>query len=197
MITTLHADYRYLSIQVGELYEWKDDGSWHARYVRHLIERMAKIAPALPQSASSYCDIGGGLCGIGILLNQHFGGELHVNVIDGDGPPIMRTHAQPFSSHEQTLSFLRQNGVRKCDVWSPDDRPQIKFDLITSFRAWCFHFPPLVYLEWVMEHLEPSGRLIVDVRNDKPAYLTTLHQVFMRSKKVADYGKGALWQFQL
>jgi hypothetical protein len=130
-----------------------------------------------------------------VLLNIYYAGKLHVNVIDGDTRPVMLHHAIPFSSHERTITFLQNNGVGAVSVWLPTRLPVQVFDLITSFRAWCFHIEPSVYLEWVKAHLSRRGRLIVDVRKDHGDWLAQMQAAFT-SQQISDNGKGALWQFQ-
>jgi hypothetical protein len=197
VIRTTYNDLRYLHVQVGELSEWIDDPSWYARYVLHLSQRFNMIQPHLPSGVREYCDIGGGLCGIGILINDYFGGNVSVNVVDGDGPPTVVHHALPFNNAEQTLAYLHNNNVHKAAVWQPRRLPHQQFDLITSFRAWCFHFDPGAYIDFVVAQLSPHGKLIVDVRTDKPDYLTSLRQAFRKGSAIGISGKGTLWQFQL
>jgi hypothetical protein len=188
-------DRKYLDIQVGELSDHVEHPDWQKLYEGHLWSRMSAIEPFLPYHAEQYCDIGGGLSGISVLLNIYYAGKLHVNIIDGDTRPVMLHHAIPFSSHERTITFLQNNGVSAVSVWLPTRLPVQVFDLITSFRAWCFHIEPHVYLEWVKAHLSRRGRLIVDVRKDHGDWLAQLKATFT-SQQISDNGKGALWQFQ-
>jgi hypothetical protein len=190
------ADRKYLDIQVGELHDFIEDPRWQKMYEDHLWDRMTDIDEYLPETVTQYCDLGGGLSGISILLNLYYGGALRVNVVDGDGPAIMLHHAVPFSSHERTLAFLRNNGVKFASVWHPTNLPLQTFDLMTSFRAWCFHLDPRVYIEWVRAHLSRDGTLLVDVRRDRDDWLAQLRGVFSRATPVADTGKGALWKLQ-
>ena len=41
-----------------------------------------------------------------------------------------------------------------------------KFDLIYSFRSWCFKYEVDVYLDFVLNNLNNNGVLLIDVRND-------------------------------
>jgi hypothetical protein len=189
------ADRKYLDIQVGELSDHVEDTGWQKLYEDHLWSRMQAIEPYLPATVTRSCDIGGGLSGISVLLNIYFAGQLDVNVIDGDGPAVMLHHAIPFSSHARTRAFLVNNGVKNPSIWHPTHLPGKEFDLITSFRAWCFHLEPSIYLGWVKTHLSRRGRLIVDVRRDNDNWLHQVQGVF-RSRQISDNGKGALWQFQ-
>jgi hypothetical protein len=189
------ADRKYLDIQVGELSDHVEDPQWQKLYEEHLWDRMERIEPFLPDEVVRSCDIGGGLSGISVLLNIYYAGRLHVNVIDGDGPAVMLHHAIPFSSHGRTRAFLTNNMVRSVSVWHPTHLPTQEFQLIMSFRAWCFHIEPSVYLEWVKSHLSDRGRLIVDVRKDHGEWLSMLQAVF-KSQLISENGKGALWQFQ-
>lgn len=201
------ADRKYLNIQVGELSDHVEDPGWQRLYEGHLFERFCAIEPFLTIAVSPgllgqprpvrYCDIGGGLSGISVLMNVFYGGQLSVNVIDGDGPAVMLHHGIPFSSHPRTRAFLVNNGVKNPLVWHPTQLPNAQFDLITSFRAWCFHLEPSVYLGWVKAHLSRKGLLIVDVRKDDPEWLKIMRNAFPRSQLIADKGKGALWLFQL
>jgi hypothetical protein len=199
-VITVHvepADRKYLNVQVGELSDFVESPDWQKLYEEHLWQRMNQIEPYLPDTVKQYCDIGGGLSGISILLNIYFGNSIHVNVIDGDAPPVVINHGMPFNSSDRTRAFLTNNQVGAVTVWSTHQLPIQRFELITSFRAWCFHVEPSAYLAWCVAHLSPRGCAIIDVRKDQPSWLTALRKAFANSQMIAENGKGDLWQFQL
>lgn len=51
------------------------------------------------------------------------------------------------------------NILNISDNW-PDN-----LDMITSYFSWCMHYPKETYWSKVIDHLSPTGKLVVDVRN--------------------------------
>lgn len=165
MIKVSDAAFPYLVAQVGELDSFSDDRKlWEDAYNSKMEGRLENISPHVPANLSSILDVGSGLGGIDILLHRSFGGP-RIVLMDGDtGKSVSRRHDVPFCSAEVALDFQRDNGVHdatfmRCDA--PVARP---FDLITSYRAWCFHIAPRVYLEYVLRCCHADTRVILDVR---------------------------------
>jgi len=42
----------------------------------------------------------------------------------------------------------------------------VKYDLIVSYQAWCFHFSPMEYLSFVLSSCKLDTVFIIDVRRD-------------------------------
>jgi SAM-dependent methyltransferase len=175
---------KYLYVQCGDIAHWWDTedsklGAWRTAYDMRIERVFESMEPALPKTCRSLLDIGGGLSGIGARLNAHYGGNVRVCVLDGKNTLAqVERHNQPFNNATVTQSFLRANGVRNQDFYSPDDEVDESFDLIVSTQAWGFHIAPCVYLDMVKRTLRPNGALIVDVRRGHPEWLRQLDDAF-------------------
>lgn len=156
----------YLVLQRGDIEHLKEDEDhWHSAYNRRLNETFRSIKPFLPPDCRSILDIGSGLGGINALINNHYQGGVHVCLLDGEkDPPIMRAHRRTFNNMEVAKDFLWKNGVYNFSYFTPSLGECRSFDLITSYRSWCFHYPPYVYLEFVRACCHADTILIIDLR---------------------------------
>jgi len=181
--------FQYLYVQCGDI-SHVDLSDWYEAYCDRIEAVFNSMEPALPKTCRSLLDIGGGLSGISARLNQHYGGNVRVCVLDGKNTLAqVDRHSQPFNNATQTQTFLRKNGVRNQDFYSPDDEVTESFDLIISTQAWCFHIAPCMYLDMVKRTLRPNGTLIVDVRRNHPAWLSQLDGAFGGSTLLASAPK--------
>ena len=173
--------FRYLAIQRGDINELSDDREqWERAYQASLLRTFASVQPFLPERAPRILDIGSGLGGIDVLLNRHYGGSVEVCPLDGrDDPALVVEHARTFNSEKATRSFLNSNGVTRVNYFAANALPPPKpFNLIVSFASWCFHYPPVAYLRFAQECLRPGGRLIVDMRRERPEWRKQLEARF-------------------
>jgi SAM-dependent methyltransferase len=161
----------YLVAQVGELDTLKSVRHvWERAYERNTIERINNILPYIPDEVSTILDIGSGLGGIDVLLYRWFDSKPQITLLDGStyGSMVLK-HAEPFNSAAAALGFQNDNGVKNVRFMEHDNLKPAKFDLIVSFRAWCFHIAPVAYLEYVKASCHPGTVLIVDVRKEAGA----------------------------
>lgn len=170
--------YPYLKVQAGYIPETRLRSQWEALYCAKIEMQYENIRPHLPAMCETIIDVGGGMSGIGLRLLEHFPGAT-VYVVDGQGPPKSEFHDQPFSDPDALYEFYEANGQKDKAIWV-DHRCSIlshdKADLITSFHAWCFHIPPEMYLQRVLE--QRAGTVILDVRTGKPDWMTQLDKAF-------------------
>jgi SAM-dependent methyltransferase len=170
--------YPYLVAQRGALDDMKGDpGTWCAKYIDVLYSEFRSIEPYLPKQCRSILDVGSGLGGIDALLNEHYGGDCQVTLLDGIAdPPQVTQHSSTFNHMEVAQTFLLMNGVQRVD-WIDANDPAARvartYDLIVSFKSWCFHvdvdrYLPLVLTACVAGHTQ----LLVDIRGGRQA---TLH----------------------
>lgn len=170
----------YLVLQKGALWSLKDEKeTWETAYNASLNNTFKTLLPFLPERCENLLDVGSGLSGISALLNRHYGGGVGVSLIDGvNDAPVVISHNKPFNDMNVARAFLFENGVRRFNYFSPSEtksvESKVKFDLVTSFGAWCFHFPPFAYLNFVTENTDEGSTIILDVRNDKPNWLEFL-----------------------
>jgi hypothetical protein len=186
------AERAYLHIQVGEI-AGVSDNLWMASYEAHLLSRMSTIRSALPAHCSSICDIGSGLGGIDVLLHRYYEGRPSVTLVDGDGELEVIRHDRPFNDAKLARHFQQANGVTEIEVCQPDCLPVASFDLIVSFRAWCFHFEPMRYLPFVEESSHDDTVLIVDVRAGRWDWLNELRLVFPQARCLQKGRKAETW----
>jgi SAM-dependent methyltransferase len=160
--------FEYLAVQVGELDKLKTVRHvWEKAYERHLFARMDNILPYIPSQAKTVLDVGSGLGGIDILLYRWYDKETHVTLLDGsEFTPEVSKHNVPFNSKKVAIEFLRDNGVneRHSHFMDCDSLKSQPFDLIVSFRAWCFHIKPSMYLEFVRRCCHANTKVILDIR---------------------------------
>lgn len=167
--------YPYLVVQRGALDDMKGDPiTWIAKYIDVVISEFRAIEPDLPKRCASILDVGSGLGGIDALLNEHYGGDCQITLLDGIAdPPEMVSHSSTFNDMGVAAEFLAMNGVQRFDFIDANDpaanviRP---YDLIVSFKSWCFHIEPERYLPLVLSACIPKHtQLIVDIRGGRNA----------------------------
>lgn len=159
----------YLVAQRGALDDMRGDRDlWCRKYLEVLDSEMRMLEPYLPTTCRAILDVGGGMGGIDALLSRHYDG-CHVSILDGlSDPPMVEAHAKTFSNMGAASDFLSINGVASfdfIDANQPDISAGRSYDLIVSFKSWCFHVEPERYLQFV-ERCVIKGRtkLIIDVR---------------------------------
>lgn len=170
----------YLAIQRGDISDTMQDRiEWEAAYVDGLYRRFENIKPFLPEKCNGVLDVGSGLGGINAVINKHFGGNISVALLDGtDDAPVVKEHSQTFNNMTVAKDFLKKNGVQKFKGYSPRDgvrtRGDAKYDLIVSFASYCFHYGPMVYMDFVKNHSHKDTVFIFDVRKEKSDWIKQL-----------------------
>lgn len=178
MIVTEDA-YPYLVAQRGALHDMKGDSTtWLNQYFDVISSEFRSITPFLPRRCASILDIGGGMGGIDCFINQHFGGDCQLTILDGvDDPPEVTQHSKTFNHMSIARQFLAANGVANfdfIDANSAHRRAIRKYDLVVSFKSWCFHYEPSQYLDLVVSACHSESILLIDVRRDKPEWFDEL-----------------------
>lgn len=183
--------FKYLALQRGSLDKFKGNRRmWEAEYYKGLSKSYEGMRQHLPKTAERILDVGSGLGGIDIFLSRHYGGMVGGSVkemgpqlylLDGANDPAkMHLHAKTFSNESAAKRFHADNGSHHVEYLGVGDQrnwPIVPYDLIISTGAWCFHFEPKMYLEYVLKCMHGGTVLITDVRNDKPEWLAQLLQV--------------------
>jgi SAM-dependent methyltransferase len=161
--------YPYLQMQRGAISDMRDDqAAWLQLYADALYSEFDCIEPYLPPACDAILDIGSGLGGIDVLLTRHFGNQCEVTLLDGlRDAPFVQSHDQTFNDMTVARHFLEVNGVNRVhclDAGGVLVAPSF-FDLVVSFKAWCFHIEPLRYINFVRRYSIPGHtRIIVDMR---------------------------------
>ena len=167
-------DFDYLRLQRGDLYSFVNDfDAFTAAYQERLSETLASMKPVLPKVCNRVLDVGSGLGGIDIFIHDHYqrenGRGPNIHLLDGesDKPKVLK-HDQTFNDMFRSITFLKRNGVEFVSFSTPDNLSDIgQFDLVVSFAAWCFHFHPKIYLDYVVKHCHATTVLILDVRRNE------------------------------
>lgn len=172
--------FRYLVLQRGAISDLSNDRkAWEAAYRRSLLGDFGTMQKWLPEKCGAILDVGSGLGGINILLSRHYGGRPAIWLLDGHfDDPEVKAHDQTFNSMAHARAFLRDNGTMLKGTTSGGSGRGQTFDLVISTQAWCFHFQPSDYLDFVKSSAKSGATLILDVRKDKPHWRDELRNAF-------------------
>ncbi len=172
--------FEYLVYQRGGINRLRDDFiTWKAAYDEAIENDFKSILPILPPTARTVLDVGGGLSGLGARINQHYGGRMCVAVLDGKAtPPTVGRNNRPHNNATITQNFLRLNGVHDQRFFAPEDELDMKFDIVVSTQAWCFHIEPSEYLDRVDFALAPNASVALDVRKHKEEWMEEVTDAF-------------------
>jgi hypothetical protein len=185
--------FAYLVNQHGRVAHARNDfEKWKIAYTGSLEAMYVNISPALPTRCNSILDIGSGLGGIQLYLWEHYQKEAQVTLLDGDenGPEVKWSY-EPHNSMAVAFDFLHKNGLTRVGSIGPtaldkwDGEP---FDLVVSFAAWGFHFPPGNLIPDLKKCTHKSTVIITEVRRTKPDWLRELVLAF-GSPKVLERAK--------
>lgn len=181
----------YLQVQCGDIAHLIDSPvEWKIAYNARINNVYKSMLPVLPEKCDSLLDIGGGLSGIGARLCEHYNYDALVAVLDGKNTlAVVDKHREPFNNATKTQTFLRANGVRKQDFYSPTDEVERHFDLVISTQAWPFHIGVNTYLPTVVRALRKGGTLIVDVRKAHPEWMDQLKTSFGKPTLLTEAAK--------
>lgn len=146
--------FEYLVVQHGRVSDALRLGraNWEEVYRESVWRQYLNMLPHLPAKCKNVVDIGGGLSGISILLNEHYRG-CTFTVVDGanDAPTVVK-HNKTFSNANVAWSFLHRNGVERAVFLSPDSAKKKTVEpnsLCISLASYCFHYSPEEYLNYV------------------------------------------------
>lgn len=179
---------KYLAIQRGKLAPLaRKADQFVEAYKASLMDDYNSIRYYLPplsfDTLHPVLDVGGGMSGISLMLDKHYGGHIIPVILDGrkDRPTVLY-HRRTFNDVDVTSEFHRANGVYPIGYVDANALPLLplaeKAALVISFAAWCFHFAPTLYLDYVVDNIVPGARLILDVRKDKPEWMEQLKYKF-------------------
>lgn len=187
--------YPYLVAQRGAIDDMRDSPTvWCNRYIEMIEGEYKSIAPYLPKQCDAILDIGSGLGGIDILLSKHYGEGCQISLLDGiNDPPNVTKHNETFSNATVAKRFLALNGISKLDFIDANNAYRAAprfYDLIISFKSWCFHYEPARYLDFVQScSIRGQTQLIIDVRraegkSDQGQWLNMLSDSFQHKAQI-------------
>lgn len=172
----------YLVLQRGVLDRYKANQTlWAAEYMAMLRAEYLLIEHWLPEKCAGVLDVGAGLGGIDILISRHYSNKPYIYLLDGriDEAEVL-VHRETFSRASVTGHFQSVNGVEKWGcIDAANPAPLVgTMDFVISTAAWCFHFAPETYLDYVQRACAPGATLIVDVRKHRADWFATLCSKF-------------------
>ena len=174
---------RYLAAQRGGASDYAGDlRRFTFAYNETLNLDFETLWFGLPERISTLLDIGSGLGGIDIYLQRHFGCAAHL--LDGvnDSPDATDyADGKSFNSEAVTRDFWAANDARLTRYHNPAQLKPFRCDVILSLFSWCFHFPPVAYLEFVRACCHRDTVLITDVRKAKTDWLADLEKYFQQT----------------
>ena len=163
--------------------------SFEARILRNRVKRLFSkdmlreynsIKDFLPENVEKILDIGSGVAGIDCMMNRHY----KEKNISADFYLLDRTEmdkkvfygikekASFYNSFVVSKLLMTKNGVKAENIHTQEATHDnkinfnVKFDLVTSFISWGFHYPVSIYIDQVYNLLNTGGVLIIDVRKD-------------------------------
>jgi len=141
------------------------DNSKNLAFEAKITRDFNVIEEWLPARMSSILDIGCGMGGIDILI-QNSRSVRRIYLIDGDGTGEKRNgfdhEMKPWNDVKEAKQFVAGN-VSNCTVY---DKMPARFlvDLIISLKSWGHHYPVDTYLSLAKRSLRSTGRIILDIR---------------------------------
>lgn len=147
-------------------------------YMDDMAHEYAVIKSALPEECRSVLDIGCGIAGINIFIQQHYNGKdlkfylLDKSAVEDNVFYLFNARGAFYNSLDLARDTLVSSGIKKenIDLLEANEKNEINvphsLDLIISLISWGFHYPITTYLDRVYELLSDKGRLIVDVRKE-------------------------------
>lgn len=144
-------------------------------YLEDMQNEYDTIKNFLPLECCNILDIGCGIAGIDLFLNNHYKNSVEFSLLDKNEVNEtvyydLNNKAAFYNSLDLAKDFLSQNGIDKTKIslLFANDKNEIntpkEFDLVISLISWGFHYPVETYLNKVQELLNNSGVLIIDIR---------------------------------
>lgn len=169
-------------------------------YLTDMEREYLSIKEFLPDNCLRILDIGCGIAGIDIFLNQHYlnrGVEFYLldkSEVEDSIYYMYEKNGAFYNSLNTAKTTLVMNGVEKNNVHLVEatEKNDIDIDndvdLVLSLISWGFHYPVSVYLEKVHNILNEGGALILDIRKNTDG-LDLLTQKFSDSKIILETSK--------
>ncbi len=142
---------------------------------KDMESEYSKLKQYLPQNANSILDIGCGVAGIDVFINNHYTNKINIFLIDKTeiDKNVYYNYEKRgsfYNSLKVAKSLLEINGVDSSQInlqeatASNEIKFKQKFDIVISLISWGFHYPVLTYLDEVYKKMNKNGILILDLR---------------------------------
>jgi SAM-dependent methyltransferase len=173
----LNSHLPFIYKQIVSLEAKVDSSRIKALYEDDMRKEYLSIRESLPKTCHKILDIGCGMAGIDVFLNNHYIDAHQPEFYLLDKTEIAKNifyHFKPqgafYNSLEISRKMLTDNGIPEENIYlleaDATNAINIDFniDLIISLISWGYHYPVETYLDRVYKLLSQDGRLIIDVR---------------------------------
>lgn len=147
------------------------------------------------QAGPLFClDIGCGLAGIDILINDFHEGIFHlVDYNRKDQRVYFGFNAQTaaYNSKARMDELIKINTDMTYKFFDADKdelSPKMQYDIVISLLSCGYHYPVETYLDYICNHLFPHGVFIADVRQGTNG-INVLRKRFERVDVIAEENK--------
>jgi SAM-dependent methyltransferase len=137
------------------------------KFAKDHVDSLLSIKPV----GESILDIG---CGLGIMmamLEDNFK-EIHLadKSIYEEGKRLGNYGDMEGFGYYNDLEFAKELVEEHTSATvfchSPEDLPDIKFDVISSFYSWGYHYSSKEYLEYAKSHLNEDGVIVLTLKRN-------------------------------
>lgn len=194
VLGSIRSTFPYLADRIEVLFLAKRFASC---YTSDMMQEYSSIKEHLPKNCRRVLDIGCGISGIDIFINEHYKGDdvqfflLDKSVVEKKIYYGFHERGEFYNSLAAAKKTLLLNGVHDEQInlvevnETNDINIEGQVDLVISLRSWGFHYPVPVYLDRVHELLSKDGILILDVRKNTDG-LNILKSKFTSCKIIPD-----------
>jgi hypothetical protein len=125
-------------------------------FIADIENDFMQIKPFLPAEALDILDIGCGVGGIDVLLNEHYKGDCRFVLLDSDvETPLFygyKKEAACYNSFEATADLMSSNGVLLFNLIGKNEAlfnwtdknigvPEKEYDIVISLLSMGYHYP--------------------------------------------------------
>lgn len=148
-------------------------------YGKTMFSEYSTFRKVIPDNIKNIIDIGPGIGGYHIFLNEQTGNSANFHFLDKNHvAPVMRygylDDTDGYSIFSETERYLAAGGIdpARMHFWNASEPREVKnlaawtghFDVVMSIFSWCFHYPATLYLDLAATILADDGVMIADVR---------------------------------
>jgi len=141
-------------------------------FVLDINRDFDSVKSFLPEHATSVLDIGAGMAAVNAIVSDYYKHNLQISLLDKNK---LEKHiyydynpkTAYYNSFDLSTVLLKSNGVSEKNIhcYEVGDSSVFnnKYDIISSYYSWGFHYPVATYLDEVYDSLTETGVLIIDI----------------------------------
>jgi len=169
-------------------------------YFSDMKREYESLQGFLPDNCSKILDIGCGIAGIDVYINEHYSSQsieyylLDKSEVEESVYYMFEDKGSFYNSLDLAKATLVNNGIYEDNVHlieateNNDINIDENVDLVLSLISWGFHYPVNTYLDKVYDILNRKGVLILDVRKGTDG-LDLITKKFGEYRKVLETDK--------